>query len=449
MIVASATSGGIRSVMAVSWAAALFVLACSSDGSSSSSIPLAPDQSSFQVTWKTDTVVLEEATVKTSLKNPTTTDGIYLFDPSLTQVASLHPGQALMIGGVDLVKVDSVQVGTSAITVTTEPASLLDAATDADVTWDIGMDLAHGSNNAQPIVLPSLRPVQLISQSTGHLNAIPGPKDKLSYNGPLGNLSATGSMGFTATGLQMNATVTFNASPAVMKIAGSAFLLPFRCRGGVVVKGGLLQEAYYNVEGIDLDLDLNIGAVAMGASDNGFKFPIEVRAPYAIGPIPTFVSIGLTITLNPLLSDTSSSKTHAHFHLVGSGGVRIVNGAPSTYGSLENSVATTQDSDAVSTINAGMGVLLEFPKVSFGVGMSQAEIAAYASFKAEVVANEVMRYGGLGLITGNCLTIGGNYGTYAGGAIRLAGFKFSQEMQLWGKATTIYQSGNPDMSVCQ
>jgi hypothetical protein len=419
---------------------ASFAAGCGSGsggGGAPSAAPMAPDQISFQSTWKGDTVVIDAATAKAKLQNPGATDGVYRFDPSLTEVASLKAGQALVIEGVDLVKVDSVQTTSGATVVTTEPASLLDAATDADAKWDVGIDMSKAATGAQDA--PGVR-----------IEAVPAPSGSLSYNGPLGNLSANESMQFDADGaLEMKSLVSFKSGSATMKIAADCVLKSFRADGDVIVKNGALQEAYFEVDDIDMTLDFNIGAVALGASNDTFSLPVTIKAPVPIGPIPTYVAVSATLSLNPSLSDTSSSITHASFHLLGKAGVRVVNGVPSAYGDLGSSTASTMDSQAVSTINAGLGVELEFPRVSFGVGISQAGGELYTSMKSEIVANEVMRYDGTGLINGNCLTINGDFGTFAGGAIRLAGLKLSKELEGWGKQTTVYQAGNPNDQVCK
>jgi hypothetical protein len=429
-------------VVSVPLSIAILGVAClgagcgSSSGGGSQAPSLAPDQVAFQATWKSDTVVIDAATAQAKLQNPDAADGVYRFDPSLTQVASMHAGQALVIAGVDLVKVDSVQTTSSAIVVTTEPASLLDAATDADATWDVGIDMSKGVTTQDA---PGV-----------HIEAVPSNSGSLSYNGPLGNLSANESMKFDSDGsLDMNALVSFKSGNATMKIAATCVLKSFRADGDVVVKNGALQEAYFEVDDLDMTLDFNIGAVALGASNNAFSLPVTIKAPVPIGSIPTYVSVSATLSLNPSLSDTSSSITHANFHLIGKAGVRIVGGVPSAYGDLGSSTASTMDSQAVSTINAGLGVLLEFPRVGFGVGITQAGGELYASMKSEIVANEVMQYDGLGLINGNCLTINGDFGTFAGGAMRLAGLKLSKELQGWGKQTTVYQAGNPNDGVCK
>ena len=121
-----------------------FVAGCGSSGGSaqppSRATPVAPDTSSFDVTWKPETVVLDAGDVAAVVRNPRAPDGIYDFDPASEMVKNLQPGQVLVLTGVDLVRVTQVDAQPDSVRVTTEPASLLDAATDVHADWDIGAD---------------------------------------------------------------------------------------------------------------------------------------------------------------------------------------------------------------------------------------------------------------------------------------------------------------------
>ena len=54
----------------------------------------------------------------------------------------------------------------------------------------------------------------------------------------------------------------------------------------------------------------------------------------------------------------------------------------------------------------------------------------------------------MGLIAGHRFESSGNCGIFAGVTIRFAGVSMTNEMQLWGKVSSIYQADNPDESLC-
>ncbi len=423
-------------------------------GTSDSTTPatMAPDQTSFEATWKPETVVLDAATIQSKLVNPGATDGIYQFDASLTQLADLAPGQVLVLTGVDLVKVTSVEVLPNAILVSTTPASLVDAATDVNASWDIGADLS------QPVAiaptLPSLRtesaPTALCEPDSDGGPCLP----KLTFSGKLGNLDASQQFIKNPDGsLKMTLTIKYpEAGGAVLSVAGTALLLSFRQRGEITLaKGGQIQ-GFFGLDRVDLDLDLSVGAVAMGTSDNTFKYPLELTFPFGLGPLPAYFKLGGKIALNPSLSSTSSARSHVRYHVAGNIGVKVVGTDVTVFGSLptvDEKLPSATDTDTVSTVTAGLGVMVEFPRVTFGIGV--AKVAASEGFlvgKSEVVINEVIRLDGMGLIAGNCTTVNANVGAYAGGTLRLLGKSFTQEKQIFGATHQAVKAGNPTMAMC-
>lgn len=437
--------------------AACLLLACSgsSDSKDAPNAPQeTPDQTSFQATWKPETLVLGEATVRDKLRNPEASDGSYEFDPSLTSVASLAPGQPLLLTGVDLVKVDSVEVRPDTVIVKTEPALLTDAVSDATLAWDVAADMASAIRTAPQFA------------STTHLAAAPqfpcdtqinpnGCQPKTTFSGKLGNLDASQAMVLNPDGsLKMDLTIKFpQQGTAVLSVAASAVLKGFRQQGNVQIRSGALGQGSIGVSGLDLDLDLNVGAVAMGQSDDTFKYPIEVTFPYALGPLPAYFKLSATISLNPVLSESSSARSHVHFHVGGSLGLAL-NGTNLVgmggLKSLDGDAPKLEEVETVSPVAGGFGVLVEFPKITFGIGAAKvAATEGYLSGKEEVVINSSVVLGALGLIDGTCTTVSANVGAYAGGAIRLLGKSFSQEKQLSGVTREVSKKGNPSMSMCQ
>jgi hypothetical protein len=104
-------------------------------------------------------------------------------------------------------------------------------------------------------------------------------------------------------------------------------------------------------------------------------------------------------------------------------------------------------------VNAGFGILYEFPRVALGIGLvDKASIEGYVTPKFEVVMNQALTLDGLGLIATSCATVRGNFGVFAGGSFRLGGVKLGQENQLFGKVHDIYRQGRAhgmvDPSAC-
>jgi len=434
--------------------AASFVACSSASSGGAVPAPLAPDVSSFTATWKPDTVVLDDATVKSALRNPMTADGIYLFDPTLSQVAAMKPGQALVLTGVDLVKVDSVAVQSDAIVVTTEPASLLDAATDANVSWDIGADMANGPGSVPEAYVPGLR-LESDPQPACDPTGDAGPcTPSLSFSGMIGNLATQQVVTFGTDGsMKMVASFTLTETATdgfALSAKFTATLKSFRHTGSVVIMGGVVQQASIALNDIDIDLDIQLNALNLGVSDGDFNLPLAITFPFSLGPIPAYFTVSASVKLNPSLSGTSLVKTSVQHHIGGALGLQV-NG-PSVVGtgsidSVAGAAPVVSNSAAVCTVTAGMGMLTQYPKVAFGIGVAKlASAEVYLLGKEEIIVNDVIDLDKNLYIIGNCLTVQANTGAYYGGAMRLIGLTFKQEQEFWGKTRQVLQTGNPSTS---
>jgi hypothetical protein len=413
------------------------------DGVPRTPVVLAPDTTSVDITWKPETVVVDADTIAASLMNRYAEDGVYRFDSAATELAALSPGQIVVLTGVDLVRVTAVETTADAIVVSTEPASLTDAVSDAEISWGVGVDVSEpiqlndGSGMLRPLAAPEVLCTQpLMSESC-----------QSSFTGTLGNLKTSQKMHTEADGtLKMSLSMEYpQAGNSVLKVALNADVRSFLHEGSFVIHGGSLESAYVMLRDIDVAVDVDAGAVAIGGGDNFFKLPLKLTFPFELGPIPAYVTVSGAITLTPALSEQSSFRTHAKFHVTGSSGFTMDKTTISSSGSLENVGGvepTASDVSYISTVNAGFGVLYEFPRVGLGIGLvDKASVEGYVTPKFEVVMNQALKIDGLGIISSSCAKVDGNVGVFAGGVFRLGGIKLSKEEQLYGAVHEIYRDG--------
>jgi hypothetical protein len=424
------------------------------DGVPRTPVVLAPDTTSVNITWKPETVVVGAEAIAASLRNRYAEDGVYRFDSAATEIAALSPGQVVVLTGVDLVRVTAVETTEDAIVVSTEPASLTDAVSDAEISWGVGVDVSEpiqlndGSGMLRPLAAPEVRCTPPLTTEGC----------ESSFEGTLGNLKTKQKMTTAKDGtLKMSLSMEYpQVGNTVLKVALDADVRSFVHEGSFVIHGGSLESAYVTLRDIEVAVDIDAGAVAIGVSDDLFKLPLKLTFPFELGPIPAYVTISGAITLNPALSDESGFRTHAKFHVTGSSGFTMDKTTIRSSGSLENVGGvepTASNVSYVSTVNAGFGVLYEFPRVGLGIGLvDKASLEGYVTPKFEVVMNEALKLDGLGLISSSCATVKGNVGVFAGGVFRLGGVKLSKEEQLYGGVHEIYRAGRAhgqaDPSAC-
>lgn len=398
--------------------------------------PGAPDRTTWEATFKDDATVVEGDAIA-KLKNRDATDGVYRFEASVGDViAKLPVGRAVVLTGVDVVRVKSVVTEGDEIVLATEPAALPDVVQEGKATWDVAVDVAA------PPPAPAAKPAGL------QILAAPAsaPVSKLSYSGPVGMFDVKGDYALTPDSLGFKGLVSFKDGNAIFKAAIEGTVKRFRHSGEVVIHNGKLEGFYFEVKELDVVLDMDLGGVALGKGNEAFTIPVEIVVPQAIGPIPTFFSVGAKLEVNPSLGATSSSRGNAHFVVKGSAGVQWTPAAGfMKLGSLEGSDVQFTNYEGVSTLDCGLGVLAQFPVVKFGVGINPAGATVYLTHKTEVVTNMTMRYEAAGpfpVITGNCFEANLNLGTYVGGQARLAGLSVGKEIPVWTKVRPLVKDGD-------
>jgi hypothetical protein len=382
--------------------------------------PLPPDSTRFDVTWDPATVVVSPADVAAHLTNPAATDGVYHFDAGYLNARAWTAGTVLVLSGVDLARVTSVSTG-SDIVVTTEPASLADAATDADVSWSLRTDLSPVS-----------------TKSSLGTEALP-TQPVVTVNGPFGGfgLRTMTTLAVEDSLFHFSGNVSMTQGKTMLTLTYDGKLQPFFTMGNVSIRNHKLESFYFKVDNLELDLTMNLSSIALGRGDSQLTYPITIKVPQAIGPIPTYVSLGAKIDLNPLESEKSSTQGQATYHGKGSAGLSYSNGTLTPFGTLDDSTVAFSDGAAEGDVNVGMGVLLTFPTVAVGVGPNIAGGEVSASWKNELVANLDIQSA-----SSTCYTVDVNQGIYVAGEVRLAGYKIKDEIPLKTSTKELVKKGN-------
>ena len=89
-----------------------------------------PTQTTFDVQWKPQTVVLDKDLVSRTYRGADRSDGTLTFDSSATPIASLAPGSVVVIPGVALLRVSGVSSAGGLLHVAGKPAALDEAISE-------------------------------------------------------------------------------------------------------------------------------------------------------------------------------------------------------------------------------------------------------------------------------------------------------------------------------
>ncbi len=121
---------------------AIPIIACSSEGEDGPpelrpTPAIGEAVTHFDAKWKSETVVLDEDMIASSLIERWSDDDSYRFRPSPELSKQLTVGKALLMSGVNLVRITKVETSASELIIQTEPISLAEAAEEAHLDFHL------------------------------------------------------------------------------------------------------------------------------------------------------------------------------------------------------------------------------------------------------------------------------------------------------------------------
>jgi len=412
---------------------ALTIVACSNGDDwwgEGPNVAAAPDQTTFDVTWKQATKVIAQSDARDRLVSYEPAQGTYTFSSDADAIAALKPGDIVVLTGVGLVNVTKVDDQGTQIVLHADPAALTDAVEDGNIAWDVGFDFTRPhrfltldiDNGKYTLALKQSPP----NNRTSALTAT------LSYSGKVAGYDV--SLSLTPDGKD-GVSVKFKAKRkwggnAVFSFSGTGTLRGFRVTGGVNVEVGSTKEVHFETTDVEGDFTIEYGGVEIGTGSNAFKIPAKLVMPFMLGPIPANVSIGGALEMTASLKERNSVLAKAHIKFKGNIGLESDGKSIAPRGSLTRSSLTFEHGDSVATLTSGLGVLLQFPRVEFGLGLPGIGAAIYSTVKNEVIANTTVHFEAAGnypVITGTCLEVNVNVGAYVGGELKLLGMKVASK----------------------
>jgi hypothetical protein len=202
------------------------------------------------------------------------------------------------------------------------------------------------------------------------------------------------------------------------------------------------------VRGYHADLTANYQFAAIKGMQE-LKVPLSMVWPFLVGPIPMYVSIGLTLSMQSTLEGSGDAGSGtAHFVYGGDFGVTQNGASFQGNGGLGTLTFDITNAQHASNITSGVEMLLEAPKVSVGVGVPSASSVFDANLffkvKSEVVSNLTIP-NPFAMGKPSCLKVSCGAGAYYGGSLTLFGAQISQEATISAGNKIVAQSG----SACQ
>lgn len=419
-----------------------------------------PDEVVANVTWKPATKVIEDARLRQVLASPFSSDGVYVFDASATDVAAYTAGQVVVLHGVGIVRVLSVTTDADGIKLATETASLDEAADEVDIRFDMASPVTSNLFDADP---ESPSQVDIVSPATLR----PGQLGVRDFQGQIDGFDATFGIRPTATG---GDTYDFTLGGKLVEgdkqaaFAAFGWATRFRLVGEVKVLGGEFKGAKVGIQDAMAEMTIK-GQTKRFSKKSAFDFPPLVTIPFTFAGLPLFVSVGAALEFEATGSATTAILGSAKLGMRGDATFTIGEGETSKFtGEVKSLDVKVVGANHVATVKVGLGTVVSFPKLSIGIGFPQLQdtvpaavrkvlnaqwksaglaapakfpsavpASAYVKLATEMVYNVDVDYEAAGpvpVVKGTCATIAMNGGIFYGGELKGFGQKLSKKVGL-------------------
>jgi hypothetical protein len=265
-----------------------------------------PDDSmTFNVEWDPNATVIGPSHACLMLKSADDT-GQYVLDAAAVRNAGLDvsPGKVLVIHGIGVRKVRTVQKVGPNLVVDTDYAALTEAVRNADISWNYG--IVFGADRVAPQALATNFP--LPAQGTYQPNVTFQVGDY--------ELQIEMSLDDAATPKKLTFTFTLSKSIGQAKVQAvcEGELNSFRSVGDISIRGNQLSDWHGNANGIQGKASLSLIMLASGRDVIDFKPELPlVKFPFLVGWLPVTIGIGAQFVINASVPFDGSVRVQADF----------------------------------------------------------------------------------------------------------------------------------------
>ena len=444
--------------------------ACSTSANRPSDPADRPPTYVYDVTYKPGVVVVDQATVGAALRDMSDDGATFTFDASASGLDGLKPGAVVLVWGLALRKITSVDTQGTTLVVQTDPAALTDAIQDGTIRWDQAIDFTTGgsgnfvvSGGGQVLDDAGGGDAGVVDDAAAldDAGALDGAPRRAGSHRPLTTLGFTvglkpgeESLSGKIDGydykltfkpspgrLEVDAEVTKKTSGIELQISAKGFVNKFRTNADIAIAGGETTSASVQNTGLVGEIDLSFTAGkptnAQSSEDVILKIPFSFKIPIPMpGGFPAFVQITANVAVVLALTSTNASAVGNYvvpFH--GAAGFATAGGASegNASGDMQSDPKIGDGTTTTSLGVSAMGVVVGFPHVGVGIGISELQTMAYVS---EVVAAQMKTPGELGLK--HCQAHSLSLSTNVGATASVFGLSFSSKpKQVYTKSVDV------------
>jgi hypothetical protein len=283
----------------------------------------------YQVTLGDSTVLVDQATVRRTLRSVSSNGNTFVFD-STPDFARLRPGSVLLIHGAAMLKVLAVMPFEGKIALITVPAALTDAVRDAHIHFDhdvhFGAQSASAGGDRTP-AYASLLPETATWRALwvrlrhGRVEQDSGPAPQ-----PVGGQGCGSKDGWdycvggSAGGsqLQLNLSVKKQAAGYSAILSGDGHLDDFNTSSDVDIGGHDLKQFAWSTNKLNgiMNFSWHAGKDSPGpwTDEERIPLPTSFELPLALGDIPLTLSVTEALLIHPGFTG-NGELSQGHFRI--------------------------------------------------------------------------------------------------------------------------------------
>lgn len=256
----------------------------------------------FDVQWDPNTTLVDESQLAI-LKDADTDNHVYTFDAAgvASSGLDLSPGRILVIHGLALRKISSVQQAGPDLVVETEYATLTEAITEGTIAWDRLIDFSPETISSVTVAGQEVRP-----RADGVVPQFKFTVGDFTYEIDWELLGDKATFKFTVE--------KSLAGPAGAKFVAEGEISSFRSSDLIAIQGSQLQNFDHKLEGLQGDLTLKLIVAASGRDVVNFKPTYTLmRVLFMVGPLPVELTIKIQFIINALVPVEGSAQISLRF----------------------------------------------------------------------------------------------------------------------------------------
>ncbi len=368
-------------------------------------------QTTFDVEWDPNTTFVDEDQLNL-VKDADTENHVYTFDAAGVQQSGLDlsVGRVLVIHGVALRTISSVQQVGPNLVLETEYAALTDAITDGTIEWDYRPRFTPESVTEASADVQRLRPMQ---------GAVL-PQKQFTYGG------YTYDVDIEALGDKVKFKFSVEkslAGPAGAKLIAEGEVQRFRSQGRVSIKDKKVEEFANKLDKMQGEATLTVVVAGSGQDFINYKPDFTlIKLPFMVGPIYMELAIKVQFVIQASVPVEGSANLKIKLTYDSDLGFRLTGAEPEVDGGLRSLGSTDKKTEVGAVMAIG---------ANFGVGFPRVELSIYDSLTGWI--QPAFLLGGSFTFTPPCVEVKASFIGAAGAEVGTKIFGKDFKYTIWNK----------------